>query len=84
MKSRPRPTLAARLSRLSFAALLIALPSMAGAQTPNSVTILTQPEQTVAGQNIKPASVAPLPGGPGVEVRDTLNNPLPGASVTVS
>ncbi len=57
---------------------------MAGAQTPNSVTILTQPEQTVAGQNIKPASVAPRPGGPGVEVRDTLNNPLPGASVTVS
>lgn len=34
--------------------------------------------QTVAGQNIKPN------GGPSVLVRDSLNNPVPGAEVTVT
>lgn len=38
----------------------------------------TQPAQTVAGQNIRPN------GGPSVLVRDSLNNPVDGAEVTVT
>ena len=40
--------------------------------------MVTQPMQTVAGQNILPS------GGPSVIVRDNLNNPLAGVDVTVS
>jgi hypothetical protein len=40
--------------------------------------MVTQPVQTVAGQNILPG------GGPSVIVRDNLNNPLAGVNVTVS
>jgi hypothetical protein len=84
MKIRPRSTAAMILARLTLACLFAALPSLTAAQTPNAVTILTQPEQTVAGQNITPVGVSPEVSGPRVEVRDTLNNPLPGAAVTVS
>jgi hypothetical protein len=66
------------LARFFLLLSLAAWPALAHAQTPGSLTILTQPQQTVAGQNILPA------GGPRVEVRDNLNNPLGGVNVTVS
>ena len=80
MKSASRYSGRPRLRRFALLVLSVAWPAFAQAQTPapGSVTILAQPEQTVAGQNIGPS------GGPRVEVRDSLNNLLPGASVTVS
>lgn len=42
------------------------------------MSMVAQPEQTVAGQNILPS------GGPSVIVRDNLNNPVAGANVTAT
>ena len=66
------------LARLFLLLSLAAWPALAHAQTPASVSMVTQPVQTVAGQNILPS------GGPSVIVRDNLNNPLAGVNVTVS
>jgi len=57
--------------------LALAWSASAWGQVPGSISITTQPEQTVAGQTLRPN------GGPVVEVRDTLSAPMEGVEVTV-
>ncbi len=75
MKSATTFPAARYISRACVFALLALWPALAAAQTPFAMTVVTQPEATVAGQSIGPV--------PQVRVTDSLGAPVTGTVIDV-